>query len=175
MEEDNETPKINLNLGCGTDIREGFINIDAKPFEGISLKANVINLSKIRSESVDFIVAQHILQYIPRPLLNSALDGWLRILKPEGVLEVRVPDLKVILENINKPLSDPDHMNMEMATACLYGRQQDEFDVVFNAFTEEYLEGILFAHSFRITNIVREAGDIIFTAEKKSLVDIDIE
>lgn len=77
-----------LNLGCGKDYRQGFVNIDAaKPCDLIH------DLNEFpypfKDNSVDFILASHILEHLKEP--EKFFGEIWRILKPEGILKIKVP------------------------------------------------------------------------------------
>ena len=79
-----------LNLGCGTNIMEDAVNVDAMPLEGVN---EVVNLSKLpwrwKDESVDEIYMLHLLEHFDNPAL--ILTECYRILEPSCVLHITVP------------------------------------------------------------------------------------
>lgn len=158
---------MKLNLGCGEDVREGFYNVDIRPLPGVDLVANACKLPTIASNSVDFIVAQHLLEYIPRARMVEALYEWRRLLKSGGVLEVRVVDLEdVTKEMYMNTKSGEMGLHHEMVLSMLYGRQDNPHDVRFNGFTQQFLEGVLTGCGYEINNCVKEDYDVIVTAIK---------
>jgi predicted SAM-dependent methyltransferase len=82
---------VRLNLACGDDYRPGYINLDLR---GGDLFADVGNLP-FRGNTAYEIVAQDILEHIPAARTEAVLQEWYRVLEPNGVLNVRVPDLHV--------------------------------------------------------------------------------
>lgn len=102
-----ESPeKVCLNLGCGFKKLDGFINVD-----GFSACEPDILLDLNSpdwpwdNESVDIIAAFHIFEHLE--------DWWQaflecgRILKPGGILEIRVPD-----ESFHGALTYRDHLHV---------------------------------------------------------------
>lgn len=81
---------IKLNLGCGNDIKEGYINYDYKP---INDKVKIINLNNNElpydNNSVDEIILSHILEHLDYP--HIFLFEAHRVLKKGGVLKINVP------------------------------------------------------------------------------------
>lgn len=85
---------VRLNLGCGFNKApqdEGWINVDAYASCNPDVQHD---LTKIpwpwEDNSIDFIVARHVFEH-----LQNWWEGFCecaRILKPMGILEVRVPD-----------------------------------------------------------------------------------
>lgn len=81
---------IKINLGCGIDYKEGFINVD---FHDHSKVDKVINLNTIpydfAADSIDFIYASHVLEHLNDPF--TIMKELHRILKPNGILHIKVP------------------------------------------------------------------------------------
>jgi predicted SAM-dependent methyltransferase len=92
-----------LNLGCGTDIKEGYINLDSLRLPGVDV---IHNLNKypypFKDNTFDEVEANMILEH---------LDDWLRcmkelrrICKPNAVINLRVPFFPSMYA-----VSDPTH------------------------------------------------------------------
>ena len=82
---------IKLNLGCGDDILDGYINCD---IDGD--KADMFfDATKIPfpDNSVDEIRAYHLIEHFPFQKGLDVLKEWHRALKPSGVLVMETPDL----------------------------------------------------------------------------------
>lgn len=162
--------KIFLNLGCGTDIRDKFINIDINDYPGTDIVADVRFLNMIKDGTVDFIVAQHLLEYIPRKDMMSTILMWRRKLKYEGIIEIRVGDIAAIAKSmVLNDTQDGRGVSNEMVISLMYGKQRDKYDIRFNGFSKSYLEGILVACEFEIINIDSEEFDFIITIMKPAL------
>ena len=82
-----------LNLGCGFDIRPGYLNVDGEGGHGPDLVADITNLAELPEKYFSEIVAQDVLEHIPRHLQVSTVKHWATLLTPTGVLHVRVPSL----------------------------------------------------------------------------------
>ncbi len=84
---------LKLNLGCGRDIKDGWVNVDCMPLDGVDL---VANLDEIRQnslpyadQSVDEMQMIQVLEHINNPL--PLMQELHRIAKPGAVLTVEVP------------------------------------------------------------------------------------
>ena len=95
---------LNLNLGCGTDIKpttdqERWINIDiydrdpAQPWE--YMKYDIRNRLPFEMNTVDFIYACHCVEHFTRFEWAVMKKDWYRVLKGGGIIEVRCPDLEI--------------------------------------------------------------------------------
>lgn len=81
---------MNLNLGCGHDIREGWVNLDYINAPGVDI-VHDLNVTPLpfADNTFDNICADNVLEHLSRyePVINECH----RILIPGGRLEIRVP------------------------------------------------------------------------------------
>lgn len=81
---------MKLNLGCGRDIKTGYINSDEKKLPGVE---KVINLNSFpypyKNESIDEIYMSHVLEHLEDDI--RVLKECHRIIKKEGKVRLRVP------------------------------------------------------------------------------------
>jgi predicted SAM-dependent methyltransferase len=87
---------VKLNLGCGSDLRPGWLNVDCRPLypEGREfLCGDLLALDgRVEDSSVERIVARDVLEYVPWREVDALLTMLGRKLRPGGVLLIRVPD-----------------------------------------------------------------------------------
>jgi SAM-dependent methyltransferase len=78
-----------LNLGCGTDIRPGWVNLDVAPLPGVDVVHDLSSLPlPFEDASFDRIAAKDVLEHLDYlPVLRDLH----RILRPGGRLEVTSP------------------------------------------------------------------------------------
>ncbi len=99
---------LKLNLGSHGSNMEGYVNVDLDD-PTADLKADVSNLP-YGNDSVDEVYASHILEHFPmgdyelhltafpnKTLVIDVLKEWHRILKTNGKLTIKVPDLDKII------------------------------------------------------------------------------
>lgn len=85
----NQTGKRRLNVGCGTDIREGYVNLDIAPLPGVDMVHDMHKLPlPFQSEEFDEILCKDVLEHLE---YIDVLRELHRILRVGGVLIVRVP------------------------------------------------------------------------------------
>jgi len=84
---------VKLNLGCGTDIKQGFLNVDNRELAGVG---KVVDLSKLpwpwENGSVEHLLMLDFLEHFPYRQTNAILNECWRIMKMDAILEVQVPD-----------------------------------------------------------------------------------
>lgn len=81
---------MKLNIGCGTDLREGYINIDKEKFEDVD---KVMDLDKypypFKSNSIDKIIAFNVIEHVND--FERCFVELTRILKSGGIISIKVP------------------------------------------------------------------------------------
>ena len=88
-----------LNIGCGKDIRKGWINLDIVPLDGVDIVHDILDIPlPFKENSFDYILDKHVFEHIPPLHAKTRRDGFLvlveelhRILNKEGVLEAIFP------------------------------------------------------------------------------------
>jgi predicted SAM-dependent methyltransferase len=83
-----------LNWGCGPDPAPGWINADRLSTTGIAVCGDIRDGLALDSESIDYAVSIHALQDLAYPDVVPALGELRRVLRPDGVLRLGVPDLE---------------------------------------------------------------------------------
>lgn len=82
----------NVYMGCGPDIREGFIHCDIRKFEHIDIVCKAWELSSHMME-VNHIYSRHMLEHLTNYEADRALRDWFKSLKTGGTIRIVVPDM----------------------------------------------------------------------------------
>lgn len=93
--------KIKLNVGCGTDYKEGWINIDNNSDENIErldLNFDLRNPLPFKDKSVDYIFNEHFIEHLTIEESQQAIKDFMRVLKPGGVMRIAMPNLEESIE-----------------------------------------------------------------------------
>ncbi len=78
-----------LNLGCGNEIRPGWINLDRKGLPGVDVVHDLETLPlPFPADTFDYILCQDVLEHVNCVALLREI---LRIMRDEGILHIRVP------------------------------------------------------------------------------------
>lgn len=88
---------MKINLGCGNDVRQGYVNIDRMPQGQVSpdlyRQGDISSLDWLTEDgTVDEMVALDCLEYLPTNVLKQTLINWAKKLLAGGVLKVLIPD-----------------------------------------------------------------------------------
>ena len=165
---------MRLNLGCGSDVRPGYVNVDKVTLTNEIVR---VDLSEIpwpwKSGEVEEILMLDFLEHFPYRQTDIILQEAWRVLRVGGTIEVQVPDFEhCALAALDMgdylcnfcgttPFADSDvchcgKFKYEIADAAikrLYGGQDYEGNFHFTAFTKD-----LFVRRLKQSGF----GDIVF-------------
>lgn len=83
---------MKLHIGCGREIKKGFVNIDRTKSKGINL---VLNVGKeklpFEDSSVDFVLANHFIEHLDTDETTFMLDELYRVCKLNAIIEFVAP------------------------------------------------------------------------------------
>lgn len=83
-----------LNWGCGAAGEPGWINSDVKSGPRIDMPCDIRLGLPLPDDSIDYAVSVHALQEIPYGELRGVLGELRRVLRPNGVLRLCLPDFE---------------------------------------------------------------------------------
>ena len=98
----NNTNKRYLNVGCGPNLNEEFINLDYAWRPGLDLCWDITNGFPLRNNSLDGIYTEHCLEHITFEQAQAVLFEFYRMLKPGGNVRIIVPDAELYIELYTK-------------------------------------------------------------------------
>ena len=160
-----------LNLGCGYDIRAGYLNVDVNDFHSPDLVADVTNLHMLPAGRYREILAQDVLEHLPRTATVDVLREWNRLLTVGGTVHLRVPSVL----DLSLLLRAPENQSVEMQEKliqCLFGTQAYSEDTHLTTFTEPLLRHYLDEAGFAVvTWALRDQWLFEVAAEKVRSVD----
>ncbi len=90
---------MKLNIGSGYNCIPGFHRLDIDKRCNPDIVADITDLSKIKSDTIDEIYTAHTLEHILLTHLFKTVRGFCRILKPGGKITVIVPDSKSVAQD----------------------------------------------------------------------------
>lgn len=145
---------MKINFGCGSQMLDGFINIDAvaggkkKPelLHAIVFDkdGHVTNPIPLADECAEELHSYHVIEHVYAWEAVHLLAEWKRLLKPGGKLILELPNIRLACENFLAGL--PDQMGMWP----LYGdwNHKDPYMMHKHGYTPETIEQLLIAAGF---------------------------
>ena len=165
-----------LNLGCGFDKKAGYVNVDFSVMHHPDIVADVLQLDFLPKNHYFEIIAQDILEHLPRTSTTRALLHWASLLRMDGILTIRVPDIL----GVAKMLSDPANQSIEKQEVIiqnLFGTQAYTGDFHYTSFTELTIKHYLEQCGFSIIEF-KKMDDWLFeisSAKKRDVNPRDVD
>jgi len=89
------------------DLRKQYPELQAKKLMPVDIVADGELLEGIDDASQDFVIANHFVEHCRNPL--SALENMFRVLRPEGILYLALPDKRYTFDR-ERPLTPLEHL-----------------------------------------------------------------
>lgn len=86
-----------LNLGCGSRYREGWTNVDITSSDPSIIAHDLRQRLPFDDQSFDLVYHSHVLEHFDRNAARVFLRECFRVLRPDGLIRVAVPDLEAIV------------------------------------------------------------------------------
>jgi len=126
-----EATELKLNIGSGGKALDGYTNIDkATGGEAYPLAYD--------DDSVDEILASHILEHFSHRDTLTVLSEWVRVLKTGGRIRIAVPNLNYIMDALDGKVEAPHDPQL-----YLMGGQTDANDFHGAVFTHDALAALM--------------------------------
>jgi SAM-dependent methyltransferase len=134
------TPQRKLHLGCGTNVLEGYINIDAYT-NGPGIVDRDIRKLIYENNSQDEVLAEDVLEHFGRNEWRDVLKEWIRVLKPGGKIIIRVPDMVKLCKELISSNTEPELW--EKWNRRIFGDQGAEGMTHFTGFGHPYFQYVM--------------------------------
>jgi predicted SAM-dependent methyltransferase len=123
---------MKLHLGCGKrDFGTEWISIDGGDFP--HLHSHDITKLDFKDNTVDLIYSSHVLEYFDRVEVIDVLNEWKRVLKPNGILRIAVPDFESMVK-----LYLSGKYNLENFLGPIFGKMEMSDEVIYHRTTYDY-------------------------------------
>ncbi len=140
---------LRLNLGCGRDVREGFVNVDLFSDEPAVVQMDISRL-ELPDECADYVLASDVLEHFPHRRVPEVLREWARVLKPGGIIEVRCPSLRLQMQAYLR-----GDWSADVASYMIFGGQTNPGDYHCVGFDETSIQVHLAKAGFEVFELVR--------------------
>jgi len=146
--------KMRLNLGCGNDIKEDYLNIDTyNNMKGIDLNADILNLP-FKDESIDEVFISHVMEHFSFDDVMMVFKEINRVLMIGGDLKIYVPDLQSCVNDWNG--STDQWKSLER----IFGSQSHPGNYHLCGYTLETLKNIVEDFNFTVVENILRANEI---------------
>jgi len=158
---------VKLNLGCGGDKREGYVNIDVREDVEPDLKLDLETEGlPFSNNTVEEILMIDFLEHISFHRVLKLLKECHRVLIHGGKIEVRVPDLfRIFMHYLDGKIDSWDKMSYYIC-----GGQDYEENFHKAVFWRSELERLLIECGFKIVESYYDNSNVIVKAEKSKLL-----
>lgn len=92
------------------ELRTHYVELAELPLVDVDIIDDGETLATIAAGELDFVIANHFFEHCQDPV--AALKNMLRVLKPEGVLYMAVPD-KRFTHDVRRPVTSIDHIERD--------------------------------------------------------------
>jgi SAM-dependent methyltransferase len=103
------------------NLRAQYVDIDPKSLVDVDIVADGETLDGIPDESQNFVIANHFLEHCQNPIL--ALENMLRVLQPEGIVYLAVPDKRYTFD-IDRPVTPLSHVIRDYSEGPAWSKRQ---------------------------------------------------
>ena len=86
---------MKVNLGCGKDIREGYLNYDCRDLPGVDIVDDIFQLEKHAPEIEELLVLD-VIEHFSMGDQDRLFELFKKCLVPGGKLILKTPDLQII-------------------------------------------------------------------------------
>jgi SAM-dependent methyltransferase len=164
---------VKLNLGCGLQKLEGYINVDIDPALEPDEVFDFTGRFPYECGTVDEIVAYHVLEHIPKFHHRPIFAELYRVLVPNGRLVISFPEWATCVKYYQS-----NHKGMkEFWEATLYGRQASPHDFHVCIMERDAVSRELVRSGFAITycgpepveefnSVIKAQKDVKFTYQQ---------
>lgn len=157
----NRTKMVKINLGANGFHLKGFINIDLDPNTNPELVADALHLP-YEDNSIDEIYAGHLLEHFSEE--EDVLKEWYRVLKPDGIITITVPDIE---KGLN--LYKDGKLSLQWINGIVFGAQDRKEQNHHQVFNEEILK-LQMNKYFKDVNIISDSDYLLARVPWQTIV-----
>ena len=161
---------IRLNLGCGGDKRQGYINIDVRADVQPDMVWDLeVTPLPFPDNCAEEIIAKDVIEHISWRRVEPLLRDLYRILMPGGRIYIQVPDLEAIARKVilNPDFCYNDLCGWKAISFWVYGAQDYPENTHKSGFTIPTLRRLLEEVGFVVERCENDGGTNIMCWARK--------
>ncbi|MGB5189771.1 class I SAM-dependent methyltransferase [Robiginitalea sp.] len=97
------TSKPKLQIGCGNNFHEGWLNTDRYPSSDQAAFLDASKVFPFKDETFDFIYSEHIFEHLTFKESSTMISECWRVLKPNGVMRLATPSADFLFDMYRNP------------------------------------------------------------------------
>ena len=137
--------KLKLNLGCAVIMLDGYINIDK--YVKSDIRLDLLEPLPYEDKTVDEILLSHVLEHFTLKEGRTVIRECHRLLKDDGILHVRVPDLLACMCEFSEA---DEHSRYYKWIKTIYGGQWNPGEFHKTGFTKRHLVDTMEKYGFGV-------------------------
>jgi len=153
-----------LNIGCGYDKREGYVNVDVDPACEPDILVSLSDDGGIPRQYFEEVLAHDVLEHIPRSSTLAALLTWSDYLALGGRLVIQTSNVEGVIDMMR---SHPRFDHQYGMTICMFGNQAHPGDFHYTGFAELTLRVYLMAAGFIVESMETVEGWLLTAVCRK--------
>jgi predicted SAM-dependent methyltransferase len=149
---------IKYHLGCGTQYKEGYINVDNPPSQhSIAIvRADIYgDLISVPLELCEEIRSHHVFEHFNYMESVALLIKWTKALELQGKLIIDIPDLEVLSQELLNSINKNDTRRIFKIVRLMCGSHEADWAFHVNAWTLSSLSYILEKFGFELVQANR--------------------
>jgi len=150
-----------LNIGCGKDIREGWVNVDIRELPGVDVVCDIRNWTPFVDGRFEEVLMQDVLEHFSIKESKTVLEEVYRIAKQGCTLTIEVPN---ILMQAQQWLNN--EITTERFSVIVYGHQDYPENAHKQLFDEGRLAECVVAAGFKVQSFYTRGRALGCTAIK---------
>ena len=162
------TQFLTLNVGCGERVYDFYpddkykcINFDERPLDCVNEVGDVRDLSIFSDNTFNYILASDIIEHFPIAETAKVLTEWRRVLKTNGIIEFRAPNLETICKKYVDGTHDAKHTSW-----LLYGGQSYSGNFHYVGFDRVWFKSIIEPLGFEEIEFKESGNNFVMKVRK---------
>lgn len=159
--------KKTINVGCGKRTFKHYptkeyecLNVDIRKLDGVDYICDVTDLSEVKSNHFDYMLASDIIEHFPISRTPDILKEWCRVVKVGGNIEFRLPNLAAICAQYYSG-------NARKVSWLLYGGQSYPENFHYVGFDRQLFTEYCDLANLDVIEYREEGNNMIFLTKKR--------
>ena len=143
---------MKVNVGCGNDIRKGWVNLDFRDEDGVDVVADITEGMPFKDGECDELLCQDVLEHFPLAMTDKILSEWARVLRKGGYITIEVPNMELNFKHwiLGETKCLPGQNMTERFSEIVFGKQDYVGNFHYQLFDRSRFDEILPRNGFEV-------------------------